>query len=202
MYQWRAATEAERSEILASRYRNRWPAHSPPRWRQESLAWFHLTAACYEHAPYVGYDHGRMDAFADELIHTCRALQTNLAAWCVLPNHYHLLVEAAHLSSLCRMLGRLHGRSSRAWNRQELKPGRKVFHRTADRHVRTERHFYATLNYVHHNPVHHGYASTWTGWPWSSAHSYLNSVGREEAKRIWRAYPVLDYGKEWDQPEL
>jgi len=55
---------------------------------------------------------------------------------------------------------------------------------------------------VHHNPVHHGYARLWTDWPWSSARDYLREVGREEAERIWRDFPVRDYGKGWDAAEL
>jgi putative transposase len=52
--------------------------------------------------------------------------------------------------------------------------------------------------YVHHNPVHHGYVRRWQDWPWSSARQYLETVGPEEAKRIWLTYPILDYGKKWD----
>lgn len=68
--------------------------------------------------------------------------------------------------------------------------------------MRSDRHFWATVNYVHHNPVHHGYVLLWTDWPWSSARDYLREVGREEAARAWQAYPVKDYGKGWDAPEL
>jgi putative transposase len=64
--------------------------------------------------------------------------------------------------------------------------------------MKSERHFWATLNYVHHNPVKHRYVKRWVDWPWSSAARYLEEVGREEAERIWSEYPVLDYGKQWD----
>ena len=56
-------------------------------------------------------------------------------------------------------------------------------------------------NYVHHNPVRHGYAACWTDWPWSSAAHYLEQTGTEDAKRIWREYPIRDYGKGWDEAE-
>jgi len=54
------------------------------------------------------------------------------------------------------------------------------------------------MNYVHNNPVHHGYVDRWTDWPWSSAEKYLEAVGRDRASEIWREYPLLDYGKKWD----
>ena len=38
--------------------------------------------------------------------------------------------------------------------------------RIVERAMRSDRHFWATLNYAHHNPVHHGYVARWTDWPW------------------------------------
>ena len=29
-----------------------------------------------------------------------------------------------------------------------------------------------------------------------------HKTGLDEAKRIWRTYPVSDYGKDWDEPEM
>jgi hypothetical protein len=42
------------------------------------------------------------------------------AAWCVLPNHYHVLVKTADLKTLVAALSRLHGGMSFRWNREEL----------------------------------------------------------------------------------
>jgi putative transposase len=65
--------------------------------------------------------------------------------------------------------------------------------------MRSERHFFATINYVHNNPVHHGYVRRlWTEWPWSSATNFLDQMGRLEAERVWKEYPIRDYGKKWD----
>ena len=49
------------------------------------------------------------------------------------------------------------------------------------------------------NPVHHGYAEKWTDWIWSSAGAYLDSVGCDEAERMWKEYPILNYGEKWDK---
>jgi putative transposase len=77
-----------------------------------------------------------------------------------------------------------------------------VFFRAVERAMRSDRHFWATVNYIHHNPVHHGYVERWTDWPWSSASKYLEQTSPTEAKRIWHQYPLKDYGKGWDNPEL
>jgi putative transposase len=200
-YQWRQLSARERSEVLIARKVAQRPWHSPPHWQNGNHARFHLTAACYAHVPIVGSGPARMDGFVEQLLKTLSDASCCAAGWCVLPNHYHLLIETLDLRTLTFCLGRLHGRSSRAWNVEENCPGRKVFHRTADRVIRSDAHSWATLNYIHYNPVRHGYVKRWTDWPWSSARDYLRSVGSEDAERIWKAYPLLDYGRGWDEPD-
>ncbi len=73
--------------------------------------------------------------------------------------------------------------------------GRKVWYNSVDRYIRNDRHFWTTMNYVHHNPVHHGYVKKWQEWSFSSAIDFLKKVGREKAKEIWLNYTLLDYGK-------
>jgi putative transposase len=82
--------------------------------------------------------------------------------------------------------------------RKDQQRGRQVWYNCFERPIKSERHFWATLNYVHHNPVHHGYVERWQEWPWSSAAIFLESIGKEKAKGIWKDYPILDYGKKWD----
>ena len=143
-----------------------------------------------------------MDNFARELLALFAANGSQTFAWCVLPNHYHVLLEALDIKLLLHGLGVLHGRTSHAWNGEEKMRGRKVFFRAVERAMRSERHYWATLNYIHHNPVRHGYVERWTDWPWSSATEYLAQIGMDQAKRIWRDYPVGDYGKDWDEPTI
>jgi len=68
--------------------------------------------------------------------------------------------------------------------------------------MRSERHCLATINYIHHNPVHHGYALLWTEWPWSSAARYLEQLGQAEAERVWKKYPIRGYGSSWDEADM
>ena len=143
-----------------------------------------------------------MDAFARDLLAVFAANAAKTFAWCVLPNHCHALVEAPDVLGLVRELGRFHGRTSHAWNGGENLRGRKVFFRAVERAMRSEGHCWAMLNYVHHHPVRHGYAGHWTDWPWSSAPEYLAQPDPDEAKRIWRDYPLRDYGKGWDEPGM
>ena len=201
-YRWRQLTPKQRDELLAWRKERGHPWHSPPHRPNFGHLRFHITAACFEHQSYIGRGPARMDAFAGDLLTLFAAQASRTFAWCVLPNHYHALVEAPDILGLLRELGKFHGRTSHAWNGEENSRGRKVFFRAVERAMRSERHYWATLNYVHHNPVHHGYVERWTDWLWSSAAEYLAQSGSDEAKRIWKEYPLGDYGKGWDDPEM
>lgn len=201
-YRWRQFTPRQREEVLARRKLQGRPWHSPPHRPNFGQLHFHITAACFEHQPHIGHSPERMDAFARDLLAVFAAHASQTFAWCVLPNHYHALVEVPDILGLLRELGLLHGRTSHAWNGEENTRGRKVFFRAVERAMRTERHYWASLNYVHHNPVHHGYVARWTDWPWSSAAGYLAQTDPDEAKRIWHEHPLGDYGKGWDEAEM
>jgi putative transposase len=194
-------TPEQQAEALRSRQRERRPWHGPPHFTDADGLYL-LTAACYEHRPVVGFSPQRMAAFEAELLETTEAHARQIFAWIVLPNHYHLLVHAPDLEGLLGTGGQLHGRTSYRWNGEEHCRGRHVWHRAAETAMKSERHVGATLNYVLHNAVHHGYVERWQDWPYSNAAQYLAEVGREVAERRWREYPILDYGKDWDPPEL
>jgi putative transposase len=120
-----------------------------------------------------------------------------MKAWVVLPNHYHLLVNV-RLKDLQTMLGRLHNGASTQWNREDGTPGRKVWYRFADRAIRSERHFYAAINYIHGNPAKHNLVDAVTNWPWSSFNDYSAKFGLTELRRWWKEYPVNCMGEGWD----
>jgi putative transposase len=198
MYYWRKLTTIQRTRILKYRKRRNLPWHRPPHAEFDGSYTFKITAACSNHEPVIGKSLGRMAEFEKTLVGICREICEFIFAWCVLPSHYHILVRTDRIKELRKALGQLHGRTSRYWNLEDGLGGRKVWYNYFDREMKSTRHFWAGLNYVHNNAVHHGYAERWQDWPHSSAHEYLNDVGHEEAARIWREYPVLDYGKTWD----
>lgn len=201
-YYWRRLTTKQREDLLKWRRDLKRPWHSPPHRPNFGRFRFHISAACYEHAPHIGHSVERMEAFSATLLDTVRSHSDEVFCWCVLPNHYHVLVNTPNVLRLVYELGRLHGRTSHLWNTEEDTRGRKVFHRATERVMRSDRHFLATVNYIHHNPVHHRYVERWTEWPWSSAADYLATTGRDEAERIWREHPLLGYGAKWDAPEM
>ncbi len=184
--------------MLKLRLASHVPWHSPPHWVQEGEQRYLISAACYEHVPVIGRSPERMTECEAEVGRICRNLCAEMYAWCILPNHYHVLIRTEGISELLFELGQFHGRSSFAWNGEDGRRGRKVWYNCFERRMRSERDFWASLNYVHHNPVHRGYVKRWEDWLWSSAAEFLRQLGRDRAREIWKKYPLLDYGKKWD----
>jgi len=200
-YLWRKLALDQREQLMAWRKNQGLPWHRPPHRAGEHTR-YHVTAACYEHQPWIGSSGERMESFSGMVLTLLEASRAQVHAWCVLPNHYHLLVESSDIPGLLGALGKLHGKTSFQWNGEEQQRGRQVWCGAAERYMRNDAHFWATLNYVHHNPVRHGYVERWQDWPFSSAQEYLAGMGREFAEQTWKAYPILEYGKGWDEPEM
>lgn len=192
-------SEEERQEALKIRRARKLPWHSPPHLDFEGVHRYLISSACYEHAPIIGQSSKRLTECEEGILEVCRNFCRSLYAWCILPNHYHAVVKTDQVKELRQTLGKLHGCSSFTWNSEDDTRGRKVWHNCFERPIKSARHFWATLNYVHHNPVHHGYVDRWQDWPWSSATEFIREVGRARALELWLRYPILDYGKKWDR---
>jgi putative transposase len=198
LYDYRKMTPEQKFEAVEYRRLHGRPLHSPPHWQFIGRRQFIINAACYQHQHHIGRRPERMTGFENDLLDVCGKFAASTYAWCILPNHYHVLVKTDDIGALRRELGRLHGRSSFKWNGEANQRGRRVWFNCFDRDIRSHRHFWASVNYIHHNPVKHGHADSWQDWPWSSAAEFLERVGRERALQIWREFPILDYGKKWD----
>jgi putative transposase len=197
MYDYRRMAPEERRAVAEARQRQGYPWHQPPHPETEHATFRLVSAACFEHAPRLSTPE-RLGQFEAELLGLFARLGTPCAAWVVQPNHYHALVRIEDFKAFSLELGRLHGRSAYRLNAEDNSRGRKVWFRSQDRCMRSDRHYFTTLNYVHHNPVHHGYVRTWQEWPWSSCHWYLDTVGRDWLVGLWKEYPLRDYGRKWD----
>ena len=202
MYRWRTWTQEQRQTILKERQQRGNPFHSPPRKVSGETSLYLITAACFEHRPIIGHPECRLNQFSTRLCDLAIDSCNQVFAWVVLPNHYHFLAQITELNLLFSELGKLHGRTSYEWNGEDSTLGRQVWCKAAETAIKSEGHFFATLNYVLNNPVHHGYCKKWPDWPYSSANDYLENIGREKALQIWQNYPLYDYGKSWDPPEL
>jgi REP element-mobilizing transposase RayT len=76
-----------------------------------------------------------------EVLRVCTDFCTATNAWCILPNHYHVLVRAKRITEVLDGLWQFHGRSSYTWSGEEDQRGRKVWYNCFERRMRSERQF-------------------------------------------------------------
>jgi REP element-mobilizing transposase RayT len=92
-----------------------------------------------------------------------------LLAWCVMPNHVHVVVEMVDSDPL--------GDIVRSWKSFTARKANKQLGRSAafwhadyfDRYMRNEEHLGQTIEYVEQNPVKAGLIDIAADWRWSSA---------------------------------
>jgi putative transposase len=196
MYRFRRSTPAERLDLVFERLEREFPPHSPPHIDGPERS-FLITAACYEHQQLMLEDSRRLELL-DELRQVIKEPISSIEAWVVLPNHYHLLVDTANLGELGKALGLVHGRTSRRWNLEDDRPGRKCWYRFSDRAIRSDSHYFACLNYIHANPVKHGHVKSGLDWVTSSVHQFESELGIATLRDLWKKYPVGEMGRGWD----
>ncbi|MBZ5555263.1 MAG: transposase [Acidobacteriia bacterium] len=196
-YRYREMTMFEREEIVRQRRERGYPLHAPPhpfRMAGEYL----ITAANFEHVPVMDTPE-RLTEFEARLLESMDRIGADVPGWVILPNHYHILVDVSSLDLVSAVLQQLHGGTSRQWNLEDDLVGqRRVWYKFEDRMIRDTRHFYRALNYIHFNPVKHGYVSDPFDWPWSSVDIYKEAYGRHWLRENWIAHPPRDFGEGWD----
>jgi putative transposase len=121
--------------------------------------------------------HPQMAALMQETLQKFDGERYRLIAWCVMPNHVHVLIEPlASLPKIVQSWKSFTGRWALLHN-AELGLGVPVPHFGRhfwmrdywDRYIRDERHLHAVIHYIHDNPVTAGLCPTAPDWPWSSA---------------------------------
>ena len=99
-----------------------------------------------------------------------------LHAWCVMPNHVHVLVTPIANHTLTSIV---HSWKSYTANRANRLLGRRGpfwMQEYFDRAIRDENHFIATVEYIEHNPVKAGLCAEPADWIWSSQTSLDTST--------------------------
>jgi REP element-mobilizing transposase RayT len=92
-----------------------------------------------------------------------------LLAWCIMPNHVHVMIETREGFTLA---GILHSWKSFTANQanQLLKRRGEFWQREyLDRYIRHAEHYQQAVAYIEENPVKAGLARVKTDWPWGSA---------------------------------
>ncbi|MBT5484527.1 MAG: transposase [Gammaproteobacteria bacterium] len=112
---------------------------------------------------------------------------TQIWAYCLMPNHVHLIAVPTATDGLSQVFREAHVRYTRMINKRENWQGhlwQERFHSFA----MDERHLIAAVRYVELNPVRAGLCSSSDEWRWSSVHAHLN----KKDDKLVTVKPMLD----------
>ncbi len=104
----------------------------------------------------------------DALIHF-DSTRYRLLAWCVMPNHVHVVIDIPGDHSLSNIVRSWKSFTARRSNSQLGRSGSFWHADYFDRYMRDEDHLSRTVEYVEENPVKAGLVEIASAWPWSSA---------------------------------
>ena len=127
----------------------------------------------------VYLDRGDARHFLAHLARAVDAFDLELYALCLMPNHYHLILECLR-DSLSKAMHRVNGRYAEWFNGKYRRSGHLWGDRFALWQVRDEEHLREACAYVLNNPVRAGLCETAVDWPWSGSR-YASALSSEVA---------------------
>ena len=131
-------------------------------------------------------------AYRTLLAEGCRAAGVEIWAYCLMPNHVHLILVPADAGGLRAALSEAHRRYSRRVNFREGWRGYLWQGRFASTPMDGD-HLMAAARYVELNPVRARLTAQAADWPWSSARAHL--AARDD--NVARVAPLLDRQPDW-----
>jgi putative transposase len=107
------------------------------------------------------------------LVRQCAELwRARIAAYCLMPNHYHLLMQTP-LGNLARCMRHIDGVYAQTFNRRHDCDGQLFRGRYRSILVDADRYLLHLVRYIHRNPLEAGVSSSLGGYRWSSHGVYV-----------------------------
>ena len=140
-------------------------------------AWHHVMNRGIDHARV--FDDATARVFLLQLRNACEQHDVQVHAYCVLPNHYHLLLFTPR-AGLSAAMQSLSSKFTQSVNRHRERDGPLFKGRFRSVAVKDDAHLANVSKYIHLNPLEAGLVATPEDWRWSSAGAYLGKVDKPE----------------------
>ena len=114
-------------------------------------------------------------AFLVVLKESSEMFDLRVAAFCLMSNHYHLLVQTPS-GNLSRIMRHVNGVYTQRFNRRRNIDGQLFRGRYKSILVEKDRHLLELLRYIHRNPLRAKLCKSIEGYPWSSHHGYISTA--------------------------
>jgi len=108
-----------------------------------------------------------------------------MISYCLLPNHYHMLIHLKRDNTLSPFIKRLFNSYTQAFNKQNHRRGTLFEGSAKIKQVDTDEYILRLSEYIHMNPVKAGLVKSAEEWPYSN---YLEWIGKREGKLVSKAF--------------
>ena len=122
----------------------------------------------------------------------CREAETEVLAYCLMPNHVHFVMVPGHKDGLRASIGEAHRRYTRRINFREGWRGH-LWQERFHSFLMDENYLLSTVRYVENNPVKANLCVRPEDWEWSSARAHIEGVD----DILVRVKPMLDRIDNW-----
>jgi len=113
--------------------------------------------------------------FIDLLIEISEMWNARVAAFCLMPNHYHLLVQTPD-GNISRCMRHLNSVYTQRYNRSHKYDGSLFRGRYKSILVSDDSYLLQLVRYIHRNPLRAGIVRVMQKYPWSSYKGYLSNA--------------------------
>lgn len=135
-------------------------------------AWYHvMNRGAAKQATFLNKAH--YELFLEVLSEVCHRFQIELHAYCLMPNHYHLLIRTP-LANLSKAMRHLNGVYTQRFNLMTARDGALFRGRYKAVLVESETYLARLSRYIHLNPVKAAIVRKPEAYSWSSYRYYLN----------------------------
>lgn len=115
----------------------------------------------------------------------------DIYAYCLMPNHFHLLIRVKPEGQTlinCKIVNidskqinqsfsNFYNSYTKSFNKSYSRIGKLFLLPYKRVLIEDERHLRLIIKYIHRNPIHHGYVTSYSEWMYSSYKEYLSSRG-------------------------
>lgn len=133
------------------------------------------------------FEDGDQDVYRDLLAEQAAKYRVAVWAYCLMPNHVHLILAPCDKTGLGRAVGETHRRYTNFINARGRWSGH-LFQSRFSSVVMDEAHLISAVRYVSLNPVRARLVGQAQDWPWSSVRAHL--AGEDD--QLVSVRPVLD----------
>lgn len=111
--------------------------------------------------------------FKGLLIETAEIWNVRIAAYCLMPNHYHMLMQTPD-ANISRSMRHLNGLYTQRYNNRHQCDGQLFRGRYKSILIDTDSYLLQAVRYIHRNPLRAGLAKRLDAYDWSSHKGYLS----------------------------